>query len=311
MSMRQILATGLHLASLYSGDGLRRAKAQRAPRVLMYHGIGEGGVSARLFAWQLDFLRNEFELMSLRELLNRRAQGALTGHEVALTFDDGVRNHATTVYPLLCAHKAPATFFVCPGLMDSGQWIWNTELRCRLRLLSTEERAPLAALIGSADSGIETLVAQAKSLDLARRREAEAWVRERTTRFAATPQQTDQYAPMSWEQLLGLDPELVTIGSHTLNHPILPTLSADGMREEIDASRRVLEQRLGRQVELFCYPNGDNDARVHALVRSHYDAAVTTVPGAVGGHDDACLLPRIPAGETRGLFVRRLHRHAA
>src|SRR3954468_20637445 len=101
MSMRQILATGLHLASLYSGDGLRRAKAQREPRVLMYHGIGEGGVNARLFAWQLDFLRNEFELLSLRELLNRRARGALTGHEVAITFDDGVCNHATTVYPLL------------------------------------------------------------------------------------------------------------------------------------------------------------------------------------------------------------------
>ena len=311
MSMRQLLAKGLHLVSLHSGDGLRRAKAQRQPRILMYHGIGEGGVSAPLFAWQLDFLRREFELMSLRELLARRAQGTLSGREVAITFDDGVRNHVSTVYPLLQAHQAPATFFVCPGLMDSGAWIWNTELRCRLRLLPADARSALAALIGGADVGIEALVARAKGLDLDRRHQAEAWVRERTPGFTATAQQLDHYAPMSWEQLLGLDPALVTIGSHTLNHPILPTLSAEALQEEIDASRRVLEQRLGREVELFCYPNGDNDARVHAVVRERYAAAVTTVPGAVGEHDDLCLLPRIPAGETRGLFVRRLHRHAA
>lgn len=85
----------------------------------------------------------------------------------------------------------------------------------------------------------------------------------------------------------------------------------DFLRNEFDASRRALGQCLSPPLELFCYPNGDNDSRAHALVRTHYDAAGTTVPGAVSEGDDICLLPRIPAGETGGLFVRRLYRHAA
>ena len=195
--------------------------------------------------------------------------------------------------------------------MDSGQWIWNTELRSRLRLLTAAERGALKAEIGSENSGIETLVLKTKRLNLVARRQVETWARAHTQQFSPTDHQIDRYAPMNWPQLADLDPTLITIGSHTLTHPILPTLSDDELRTEIGSSRGVLEQRLGRKVELFCYPNGDNDARAHAVVRENYEAAVTTVPGAVSDRDDIHLLPRIPAGETRGLFVRRLHRHAA
>jgi peptidoglycan/xylan/chitin deacetylase (PgdA/CDA1 family) len=311
MSMRHLLAHALHAASLWSGDGLRRAKAQRAPRILMYHGIGDGEVSAELFDWQLRLLRDEFEPVSLPELLARREAGRLSGDEVVITFDDGVRNHVSTAYPLLCAHRVPATFFVCPGLIDSGRWIWNTEMRCRLQLLSAGERAQMAVEIGSPAADTEALVAYAKRLDLQSRQRAEEQVRGHTRQFSPTEQQLDRFAPASWDQLASLDPALVTIGSHTVNHPILPTLSTGELQTEIGDSRRAIEQRLQRTVDLFCYPNGDNDARAQATVREHYRAAVTTVPGAIGESDEACLLPRIPAGETRGLFVRRLHRHAA
>jgi len=311
MSMRRSLAHALHTVSLWSGDGLRRAKAQRAPRILMYHGIGEGEVGAELFGWQLRLLREEFDLVSLPELLARRSSGRLSGEEVVITFDDGVRNHVTAAYPVLREHKAPATFFVCPGLIESGRWIWNTDMRCRLRLLSEAEREEVAREIGSPAGDTESLIAHAKRLDLQSRQRAEQRVCERTRQFSPSAQQVDRFAPASWEQLASLDPALITIGSHTLNHPILPTLTADDLQREIGDSRHVIAQRLQRSVDLFCYPNGDNDVRAQAAVREHYLAAVTTVPGAVGAGDDPCLLPRIPAGETRGLFVRRLHRHAA
>ena len=310
-SMRRILASSRNWVSLCSGDGLRRAKAQKQARILMYHGIQDAEVSAELFDWQLGVLRNEFEPVSLKELLRRRTARALTGREVAITFDDGVRNHVTTAYPILRNRNVPATFFVCPALIDSGDWIWNTELRVRLPHLAPAERTALKAKIGSAADDIESLVSQTKRLDLASRRLAEKWVRDRTPAFSPTEQQLDRYAPMSWGQLGSLDPSLITIGSHTLNHPILPTLSADQLKEEIGASRRALQRRLGREVEMFCYPNGDNDVRAQSMVREHYAAAVSTAPRALADGDDLWLLPRIPAGETRGLFMRRLHTPAS
>lgn len=309
--MRRLLVRSFYAASLWSGHGLRRAKAQRGPRILMYHGVASGELGAELFDWQLSLLAREFELVSLPSLLQRRAGGTLTGKEVVITFDDGVRNHVSVVYPILTRHRAPATFFVCPGLVDSGRWIWNMEMRCRLRLLADREREAVASEVGCRGSDIESLVAHAKTLSLPERHRMEEAVRARTREFTPSDEQVDRFAPASWEQLAGLDPALVTIGSHTLNHPILPTLSSEELHVEIRDSRQALEQRLVRPVDLFCYPNGDNDVRAQSAVRQHYSAAVTTAPGVVREGDDVCLLPRIPAGGTRGLFMRRLYRHTA
>lgn len=310
-SMRRILSGTWHWASLISGRALRRARAQRAARILAYHGVSGDEVAGEIFSWQLAFLKQNFDLISLREMLRRRAGGTVHGDEVAITFDDGIRNHFTTAYPILREHGAAATFFVCPALIDSGDWIWNYELRCRLNLLKPAERVTLMNEIGATSIEIESLVARAKCLKPEQRRHAEAWVRNHTQGYSPSAQQLDRYAPMTWKDVAGLDPALITIGSHTLHHPILSTLSSDDLQIEICESRRLLEQRIGREVELFCYPNGDFDERAHSIVRDHYAAAVTSRPGLVGRGDDDYLLPRIPGGETRGLFVRRLHRHNA
>lgn len=310
-SMRRVLAGTLHWASLVSGGALRRAKSQRSARILAYHGVSADEVAAEIFSWQLAFLKQNFELISLRELLSRRAGGTIHGDEVAITFDDGIRNHFTVAYPILQAHGAAATFFVCPALIDSGDWIWNHELRCRLNLLKPAECVALMTEIGATSSEVESLVARAKCLNQIERQHAEVWVREHTQGFAPSTQQLDRYAPMTWKQIAALEPGLITIGSHTLHHPILSRLSTDDLRIEIGESRRMLEQRIGREVELFCYPNGNFDERAHRIVREHYAAAVTSQPRVVDPGDDDCLLPRIPSGETRGLFVRRLHRHNA
>jgi peptidoglycan/xylan/chitin deacetylase (PgdA/CDA1 family) len=311
MNARRLLADAFYAASLHTGHGLRRAKAHRGPRILMYHGVLPGELDPELFDWQLHLLRSEFELVSLAELVRRRRDGRLSGDEVAITFDDGVRNHVSSAYPLLLQHRAPATFFVCPGLIESGRWIWNMELRCRLHLLDDAEKLSLAEELGAPSGEVEALVSHAKRLPLPRREELEQRVRNRTLQFEPTPEQLDRFSPASWEQLRSLDPALVTLGSHTLNHPILPTLSSEDIEREIGGSRTALQEALQREVELFCYPNGDNDTRAQAAVRRHYAAAVTTTPGTVTETDDFCLLPRIPAGRNRGLFMRRLYRHTA
>jgi peptidoglycan/xylan/chitin deacetylase (PgdA/CDA1 family) len=296
---------------MWSGSALRRARAVRQPRILMYHGIADSEVSAQLFGWQLECLANEFELLPLDRLVDRLARRSTTGHEVAITFDDGVVNHFCTVYPLLRTHRACATFFVCPGLIESGRWIWNMELRLRLRLLSATERQALATAEGCAGADVETLIGWAKQLPLPRREAFEDVVRQQTQNFDPAPAEVERNAPMSWDQLKALDTAVVTIGSHTVSHPILTTLDEAGRRAEIGTSRALLQSRLGRDVDLFCYPNGDNDAGTAAIARDTYRAAVTTQAGFAGADSDLARIPRIPAGESAALFLRRLHRPTA
>src|SRR5213082_1937842 len=103
--MRSHVTKAVHTLSLWSGLALRRAKAIRAPRILMYHGIHLDDVAPDLFAWQLRLLQDEFDLISLHELLLRLREARTTGHEVAITLDDGLRNHFTVAYPVLLASR--------------------------------------------------------------------------------------------------------------------------------------------------------------------------------------------------------------
>lgn len=85
----------------------------------------------------------------------------------------------------------------------------------------------------------------------------------------------DFYDGMSAEQLLTCaDHPLITIGSHTVSHPLLTTLRDDGVRMELSESRRFLERTIDRPVELFAYPKGDYDRRVaDAVSAAGYRAA--------------------------------------
>lgn len=305
--MRRALPRAFHWIAWRSGHSLREARRIRKPRIFMYHAVGENDTPAELFAWQLEFLRDEFEIVPLQQLIDRLAQDRATGDEVVITFDDGVRNHATTVYPLLVEHKAPATFFVCPGLMDSGRWIWNMELRIRLRLLSESERTRLAVAVGAVSAEVEPLIQWSKRLSLTERRNLEHTVRSLTREFDPDEELLDRYAPMTWDQAAALEPRVASLGSHTLTHPILTTLGTRDRQREIAESRQLLEARTGRKADIFCYPNGSHDESTVEMARGSYRAALSTRAGFAESGQDLFRLPRIPAGQRAGLFMRRLH----
>jgi peptidoglycan/xylan/chitin deacetylase (PgdA/CDA1 family) len=309
--LRRALAPPLHLASFWSGHAMWRARSVRRPRILMYHSVGHEDVSVRQFRWQLQLLRRSFDVVSLPQLVHRLVAGTANGEEVALTFDDGVRNHYSVVWPMLREARVPATFFVCPGLIESGAWLWNTELRTRLSVLGGADRARIARRLDCPSSSDQAMVEWAKRLPLDRRHEIEEQARALTREFEPTAAQVDRNAPMSWLELKRLDPALITIGSHTSTHPILTTLDREARDAEIAESRIRLEQHLGRSVDLFCYPNGANDAVTRQSVREVYRAALSTRQDVVTGEADLFALPRVPAGGRNSYFVRRLHRPGA
>jgi peptidoglycan/xylan/chitin deacetylase (PgdA/CDA1 family) len=278
----------------------------------MYHGIIPQGGQA--LAAQLRFLARHFKVVSLEEMVNRLGNGTSPGmNEIVLTFDDGLRNNLAVAYPILRELQVPATFFVCPGLIDAGTWLWNHEARCRLQSLSSPALAELRESLHATGNSVEGIVEWMKTLRLAQRREAEQTIRQATPEFRPTPAQETAFDIMNWEDLLSLDASLITIGSHTMGHPILTTLSAEELEFELRESRHCLEQRLKRPAEFFCYPNGSYDARAYDATKNIYRAAVTTESGLVNERDglDLHRLPRIPSAENAALTAWRLHRPEA
>ena len=84
---------------------------------------------------------------------------------------------------------------------------------------------------------------------------------------------------MSLRQVQALPEDLVTIGSHTSSHPLLPSLGSSDARRELEGSRAKLEQILNRGVTLFSFPfGGFNDKLVEYCREAGYQRVFTTLP---------------------------------
>jgi peptidoglycan/xylan/chitin deacetylase (PgdA/CDA1 family) len=306
LRVRTLVSAPLALAYWLGVAGAAKRNNGRG-RILMLHGIPRQ--HAGLFRRVLKYIRRNFEVVPLEVLAAGAASGTDTGlrTRLAITFDDGLRNNVEVAYPILKALGAPATFFVCPELIDEGRWLWNHEARQRLRTLAPAARLELAHELGG-DKDVESIIYRMKRLPPYDRSRAEQRIREATPGFAPSAAERHQFDLAGWDELRGLDPSVVTLGSHTLTHPILTTLSGEEAEREIAGSRRLLERRLERAVESFAYPNGDADDEVLACVRRNYRSAVSVEEGQVAPGCDPHMLPRINVPGSVLRLALSLHR---
>jgi peptidoglycan/xylan/chitin deacetylase (PgdA/CDA1 family) len=108
----------------------------------------------------------------------------------------------------------------------------------------------------------------------------------------------DQY--LTWDQIRQLDGSgLIEIGSHTIDHPNLPSLSADAEWYEINDGKAQLENQLGHAVHTFAYPYGGyNSTTVQDVIRAGFSSAVTTVPGIDQTYGSQYTLHRVRSAYT-------------
>ncbi|MFA5117613.1 MAG: polysaccharide deacetylase family protein [Candidatus Omnitrophota bacterium] len=112
---------------------------------------------------------------------------------------------------------------------------------------------------------------------------------------------------LTWEQVsIMRDSGLISFGSHTLNHPyLIDVTSAEELKKELIGSRKVLEEKLGRPVNAFCYPAGGFNPGVRqAVIDAGYSMALATNPGRDFADDDLFAFKRLRISENAAnLFV--------
>jgi peptidoglycan/xylan/chitin deacetylase (PgdA/CDA1 family) len=269
-------------------------------------GINQKPAKRKRFQSGLEYLAEKCSIVPLDEFVSRRAsRRQLFKPELALTFDDGLRDQFTYAYPLLKRLGIPATFFVCANLIETGQWLWTKAVRARLQCLSSEQKRILSTRLDSCSAEVEATMRWLKALPLGERQTAEEAIREATPDFHPSFEQCEEFDQMSWTELASLDSSLITIGSHTMNHPVLTLLDAEELDTEIRESRTLLEEKLHRPVRHLCYPEGRHDRTVRDCVRRYYSTAVSTVPGRVLADTDVYSLPRVPAIFAATLILQR------
>lgn len=263
------------------GVGQRRMAEDGADAIFLCHGT-PSGMAGRLER-QLRYLQRAFSIVPLAAFVASlgAARKPRQARRAAIIFDDGLRSNVVVAYPILRALGVPATFFVCPGLIEERRWLWTHEVRRRLQFAGGPMRQALAAEV-DAPAEVEPFVEWMKQIDLPRRTRVEGLLRRATPTFAPTETDRELFDLADWHELRSLDPSIITIGSHSMTHPMLPSLTSAELEAELRDSRRMIEARLGRPAEFFSYPNDNFDERSLASVRRHYRAAVlnSSLPGS-------------------------------
>jgi len=266
--------------------------------------------TAEVFDWQMQLIRRYFTPLSLDDALLHLQQDTLPANAICVTFDDGYLNNLTIAQPILAKYQIPATVYVATAF-SHGCNMWNDRL---IYLFADTARTQLQL-----DNELIALG------DMAQRRAlAQQWLKklkylqpeERLSKISAFYQQnnaTEQsQLMMTPEQVKQLSDTGVTIGAHTVNHPILKVLPADQQLAEMQQSKQQLESWIGKVVTHFAYPNGvegvDFDGQtVDIAKQTGFKSAVVTNWGVSDQHTPVHKLKRFtPWDKTPLRFHLRL-----
>ncbi|MDD5595248.1 MAG: polysaccharide deacetylase family protein [Candidatus Omnitrophica bacterium] len=105
-----------------------------------------------------------------------------------------------------------------------------------------------------------------------------------------------QHDRLNWEEIKEMqDSGIVYFGSHTLGaEPLVNLQSEQEIRRQIVESKKILEEKLGRKVLVFSYPEGLFNAKIKQMViDAGYAGAVATNPGRSSSDKDIFALKRL------------------
>ncbi|MHB8492878.1 MAG: polysaccharide deacetylase family protein [Solirubrobacteraceae bacterium] len=273
MSRRAMLAALADTVPLRSL--LRRMGRWRGAMVLSYHRIGDGSdepfdhalwnATAEALDAQLAALAREAEVIDPAELA-QRANGARKDRCVLITFDDGYRDNYDLAYPLLRARGLPATFFIATGFIDDRPLAWWDDIAWMVRN-STVETLQLNVPQGTAlhidraqpqdaIARLCTLFKQMPSED------AELLLDQIADRSGAgrAPKALADRQWMTWQMISEMHAHGMSVGAHTVTHPLLARCPAERKRSEIETSCGRVREVLGEPTRWFAYPVGSSDA---------------------------------------------------
>ncbi|MBI5749834.1 MAG: polysaccharide deacetylase family protein, partial [Nitrospinae bacterium] len=103
---------------------------------------------------------------------------------------------------------------------------------------------------------------------------------------------------LSWEDILEMIDNNISIGSHSVSHPKLSLIVDDEVEIEVKKSKDIIQRHIKRDITCFSYPYGGrvffNERIKEMLKRNGYQCACSTIYGINDLNSDLFELKRIP-----------------
>jgi peptidoglycan/xylan/chitin deacetylase (PgdA/CDA1 family) len=247
--------------------------------------------------------RWKFDIVSIDEVCQRAVRLAAPRRFVSLTFDGAYKDLMTSAYPVLSRHGVPFTVYVPTAFPDGvgeAWWLALEEIIARENRLSLvidrKERHFNIRHMSEKYQLYGFLEGWMRSLAPA---ELSPAIKDLCSRYSVDFAALSRDASMDWQDLakLAADP-LVTIGSATVNYPVLSNLKDAAALREMTRGRAVAEAAFHRDVRHFAYPFGDRASwrRQHVGMAGEagFTSAVSAIPDVVeAGRTHLHAIPRI------------------
>ena len=307
-----------HIAAAF-GPHTRTAKEPRL-LVLMYHRIlpdddpryqlEEPGmvVTPDTLRLHLKTVKEHFNIVKLSDWAQLKNNNkTLPANACAITFDDGWADNYEFAFPILKDLETPATIFLVAEMIGTNQNFWPERLvfimttiathypqhwgHAELLWLQTNPELYRFNKTPPTNEEISALITCLKNY-------SDQDMHDRLNHIEEVLQlDINKPAPslLDWQQVDDMvHSDLIEMGSHTCRHTRLnENTPATQIKDEIVNSKKIIEQHIGKPVNIFCYPNGDTCAEAREQVRKNYHCAVTTKAGWNTQQTDAHMLHRV------------------
>jgi peptidoglycan/xylan/chitin deacetylase (PgdA/CDA1 family) len=318
---KALAAAGLLKAALWLADRVTLARDARSRlrfpfvrparsasfQILLFHNVNDDqepyftGLPVETFRAQAEMLARHWTVLPLGELVQLAARNELPRRAAAITFDDGYRDNHDNAFPILADLGLPATIFLATGVIDTGRPLWHDRVFDGFR----RTRRP-SVRAGTLELALDTPDRKHRALHalLDHLRAQTPGDREEAIRAVLSELDLEENPELgdrmlTWAQVREMHAAGIEFGAHSVSHPILTRMPLDAALEEIQASRRAIQEHLGCRVDLFAYPNGarsDFSEPIKAgLRREGFRAAVTTIWGSNSAAADPFELRRVGA----------------
>ncbi|OGW41438.1 MAG: hypothetical protein A2Y97_06495 [Nitrospirae bacterium RBG_13_39_12] len=312
----------------------------------MYHRVAEVHpdiwslcVTPRHFAEHLEILRKFGRPLQIQQITQSHLKESPLRRWFSITFDDGYADILHNTKPLLEHYNIPATVFLTLENIVSKREFWWDELE---RILLQSSNLPEELYMNINGNTYHWTLGEAKHYreDISKNyytwqvsdkedpclrhslyrslhalllpmphNEQQKVLNELRAWSGSESMSRPTHRPLTLEEVVELvKGDLLEVGSHSLTHSNLATISTAMQRDEIKQSKTFLEDILNRAVNSFSYPYGSyTDETVTVVREAGFVCACTVNPGVVELDTDQFQLPRIMVEDWDGEeFARRL-----
>lgn len=211
------------------------------------------------FASELDLILKYFKPVSLEELYANPKQRNI----FHLTFDDGLRENAEVIAPILLKKGIPATFFINSGFVDNKELFHRYKASLILNEFKNNPDSEAESLLKQSGLNIQNIL----TASFSQRNILDQVAVLLELDFAEFLSREKPY--LTTEQVKQLSKQRFSIGGHSHEHPEFWLISEKKQLKQVKKSMKWVEENVPQKIKSFSFPFTDDGVSAPFLKRLH------------------------------------------